>query len=59
MEKGKTELTENKNSGANKRKNKSSVKNRYSIGRECKENPNLKKRVTIKNDGRYLIFYDF
>ena len=26
---------------------------------ECRENLNLKKRVIIKNDGRYLIYYDF
>jgi len=59
MEKEKLELTENRNSRANKRKIKSSDKNKYSVSKECKENSNLKKRVIIKNDGRYLIYYDF
>ncbi len=26
---------------------------------KCKKDLNLKKRVIIKNDGRYLIYYDF
>ena len=59
MEKEKSELTENRNSRADKRKSKPSGKNKYSVSRECKENSSLKKRVIIKNDGRYLIYYDF
>jgi len=27
--------------------------------KKCKNNPSLKKRVTAKRDGRYLIYYDF
>lgn len=53
------ELTGNRNSRTNKRKSKSSGKNKYSVSRECKESSNLKKRIIIKNDGRYLIYYDF
>jgi hypothetical protein len=35
------------------------AKNKYSVSRGCKEDLSLKKRVIIKNDGRYLIYYDF
>jgi hypothetical protein len=49
----------NDNSRVSKRKNLSSKGSRYPINKGCKENPGLKKRVIIKNDGRYLIYYSF
>lgn len=59
MKKEKLRLTKNGNSGANKGKSKSSGKKKYSVSRECKEGSHLRKRIMIKNDGRYLIYYDF
>jgi hypothetical protein len=36
-----------------------SRKNRVLIRKECRENYNFKKEVIIKEDGRYLIYYEF
>ncbi|MDD3628297.1 MAG: hypothetical protein RBR58_04065 [Candidatus Humimicrobiaceae bacterium] len=36
-----------------------SIKNKALIRKKCKENPNFKKSVIIKEDGRYLIYYEF
>jgi hypothetical protein len=36
-----------------------SIRNKALIRKECKENPNFKKSVIIKEDGRYLIYYEF
>jgi len=46
-------------SSTSNRRSKLSGKNKYSVSRECKEDLSLKKRIIIKNDGRYLIYYDF
>jgi hypothetical protein len=64
MRKEKLELTEkrreiDRGSRTNSKRSKPSNKNEFSASRKCKENLNLKKRVIIKNDGRYLIYYDF
>ena len=59
MKKEKLRLTEKRSIGANKRKSKSSGKNKYWVSREYKESSHLKKRIIIKDDGRYLIYYDF
>jgi len=40
-------------------KGRSSSKNKSLLDRECEKDLNLRKRVIIKNDGRYLIYYDF
>ncbi|HEY4662288.1 MAG TPA: hypothetical protein VIH07_01270 [Candidatus Humimicrobiaceae bacterium] len=49
----------NDNSRASKRKKQSSEGSGYPVNQGCKENSGLKKRVIIKNDGRYLIYYSF
>lgn len=36
-----------------------SGENKILIRKECSKNSGLKKRVIIKEDGRYLIYYDF
>lgn len=64
MRKEKLELTEkrreiDRGSRTNSKRIKLSSKNKFSASRECKEDLNLNKRVIIKNDGRYLIYYDF
>ncbi len=59
MKKEKLELIGKGNSKANKRRGKSPGRNEYLESRECKENSSLKERVVIKDDGRYLIYYDF
>ncbi len=64
MRKEKLELAEKRrekagSSSTSNRRSKPFGKNKYSASRECKEDLNLKKRVIIKNDGRYLIYYDF
>jgi len=59
MKKENLRLTENRSSGTKKSKSKPSGKNIYSVSRKCKESSHLKKRIIIKNDGRYLIYYDF
>ena len=63
MKKEKVELTKKrrKESGSSisNGRGKSSSKNKYSVSRECKENSHFKTRIIIKNDGRYLIYYDF
>ncbi|NQT67289.1 MAG: hypothetical protein HQ569_06920 [Actinobacteria bacterium] len=41
------------------RRSKLSGKNKSLVSREYEEDLNLKKRKIIKNDGRYLIYYDF
>ena len=40
-------------------RDKVSGKKGISASRGCRENLNPKKRVIIKNDGRYLIYYNF
>lgn len=64
MKKEKVELTKKGrgkagSSSTSNRRSKPSGKNKYSVSRECEEDLNLEKRVIIKNDGRYLIYYDF
>jgi len=64
MRKEKLELTEkrreiDRGSRTNSKRIKLSSKNKSLVSRECKEDLNLNKRVIIKNDGRYLIYYDF
>jgi hypothetical protein len=64
MKKEKLELIgkrrEEDRSGRTKnRRNKLSNKDKILVDRECIEGLDLKKRVIIKNDGRYLIYYDF
>ncbi len=64
MRKEKLELTEkrreiDRGSRTTSKRSKLSNKNEFSASRECKEDLNLNKRVIIKNDGRYLIYYDF
>ena len=64
MRKEKLELTEkrreiDRGSRTNSKRIKLSSKNKFSTSRECKEDLNLNKRVIIKDDGRYLIYYDF
>ncbi len=64
MRKEKLELTEKGrgkagSSSTNSRRSRLSNKNKFSASRECKEDLSLSKRVIIKNDGRYLIYYDF
>ena len=49
----------NNKNRVSKRKKQSSDGNMYPVNRGCKENSGLKKRVIIKNDGRYLIYYSF
>ncbi len=38
---------------------KESNKSEILMDRECRKGLSLKKRVIIKSDGRYLIYYDF
>jgi len=64
MKKEKVELTKKGrgragSSSTSNRRSKPSGKNKSFVSRECEEDLNLKKRVIIKNDGRYLIYYDF
>lgn len=64
MKKEKVELTKKGrekagSSSTSNRRSKPSGKNKYSVSRKCKEDLSLKKRIIIKNDGRYLIYYDF
>ncbi|MFA5015562.1 MAG: hypothetical protein WC549_08495 [Actinomycetota bacterium] len=59
MKKEKSELIGNYESPVNNIENKSFKRSKHSTGKECKENSGLKKRVITKNDGRYLIYYDF
>jgi len=64
MRKEKLELTEkrreiDRGSRTNSKRSKPSGKNKSLVNRECEEDLNLKKRVIIKDDGRYLIYYDF
>ncbi len=40
-------------------KGRQSHKNKSLIDRECSKDSGFKKRVIIKDDGRYLIYYDF
>lgn len=40
-------------------KRKKIDKNVGLINKECKKNSGVKKRVIVKEDGRYLIFYNF
>lgn len=35
------------------------VRSKIFADKKCKNNPDLKKRVITKRDGRYLIYYDF
>ncbi len=41
------------------RRNELSGRNGISVSVECGGSFNMKKRVIIKDDGRYLIYYDF
>jgi len=64
MRKEKLRLTEkrreiDRGSRTNSKRSKQFGKNKYSVSRKCKEDLSLKKRVIIKNDGRYLIYYNF
>lgn len=60
MKKEKVELTKKgRGKAGSSRRSKTSGKNKSLVSRECEEDLNLKKRVIIKNDGRYLIYYDF
>ncbi|MDD5622709.1 MAG: hypothetical protein PHQ09_06100 [Actinomycetota bacterium] len=59
MKKEKSELIGNYDGPVNNRENKSFEGSKHSAGKECKENSGLKKRVIIKDDGRYLIYYSF
>lgn len=49
----------NNKNRVSKRKKQSSYGSGYPVNKECKKNSGLKKRVIIKNDGRYLIYYSF
>ncbi len=62
--KGKFKLNKNvgagiKSNGKKDSRDKQSSRNESLNSKECKEGLNLKKKVIIKNDGRYLIYYDF
>ena len=59
MKKEKSELIGNYDSPVNDSENKSFKRSKHSAGKECKEDPGLKKRVITKKDGRYLIYYSF
>ena len=64
MRKEKLKLTEKRrekagSSSTKNKRSKPSNKNEFSASRKCKEDLNLNKRVIIKDDGRYLIYYDF
>ena len=64
MGKGKFKLNKNVKIGINSNgtknsRDKQSNKNETLTDKECREGLSLKKRVIIKNDGRYLIYYDF
>ena len=59
MKKEELKSTGNDKNRVSKRKKQSSDENMYPVNRGCKENSGLKKRVIIKNDGRYLIYYSF
>lgn len=48
-----------KSNGTKSSGDKQSNKNETLVDKECREDLSLKKRVIIKNDGRYLIYYDF
>ncbi len=39
--------------------NKNKQSNKNLISKNCGKGPNLKKKAIIKEDGRYLIYYDF
>lgn len=53
MRKEKLELTEKRREIIRGSRTNSKIRSK------CKKDLNLKKRVIIKNDGRYLIYYDF
>jgi len=63
MKKEKAELTKKRRkisgSSFSNGISKSSSKNKSSMDRKCEKDLNLRKRVIIKNDGRYLIYYSF
>lgn len=64
MEKEKNKLDgriggKDKDSSNGRRRSELSGGNGISESVECRESLDLKKRIIIKNDGRYLIYYDF